>query len=246
MKKNFKTVGIVIRKVDFNEADRIVTVLTEDFGKIDCIAKGARRMKSKFCGRLELFNQVSLTCFWGKSLAYINEVELINALAETKSLDRHRVGFYMAELTNKLIQPEQDLAGSYKLLKDVLFILENTSEYEVVLQCYLIKLLTLSGFLPVWNRCSICNSELDIKNPIKISNIDNHVLCSSCSTDEDKLVESHMIKWINFMQNYPISQSIHVKISPKDRRYVQQWLSGILNSLLSSPLRSEAFFMAGV
>ncbi len=244
MNKNFKTKGIIIRKVDFGEADRIVTVLTEDFGKIDCIAKGARRIKSKFCGRLELFNHVLLNCFQGKDLAYLNETEVLGSLSETKELDRHRVQFYMAELTHKLIQPEQELMGAYRLLQDALRVLDDTVKYETVLQSYLIKLLTLSGFLPPWNHCSSCNDKLDLNDPIHLDHLDRHVLCSSCSTADDAPMNIALIKWINYMQNYPLSQAIQVQPEEKDQRFVWEWLQNLLDPLLSSPLKSEVFLRA--
>ncbi len=242
MNKNFKTKGIIIRKVDFGEADRIVTVLTEDFGKIDCIAKGARRLKSKFSGRLELFSHVLLTCFQGKTLACLNEAELLGSLTETKELDRHRVRFYMAELTHKLIQPEQELTGAYHLLEEALAALEGTLKYETVLQTYLIKLLTLSGFLPPWNHCSSCNESLKIESPIYSSVQDNHVLCPMCASASDPLLKSPLVKWVYFMQKYPLSEVIRVQVLEEDQRFVWGWLQRLLDPLLSSPLRSEAFF----
>jgi DNA repair protein RecO (recombination protein O) len=75
MEKQKKTKGIVLRRFNLNEADQIVTVLTEDEGKVSLLAKGSRRLKSKFCGRLEPFYHVSLNYFQGRELGHLDEAD---------------------------------------------------------------------------------------------------------------------------------------------------------------------------
>ncbi len=240
MNKHFKTRGVVIRKVDFGEADRIVTVLTDEFGKIDCIAKGARRLKSKFCGRLELFNHVELTCFQGRELACINEANLLSALPEEKDINKHRVLFYIAELTNRLIQSGQHIEGVYPLLRETLHHLTG-DKLEIILHAYLVKLLTLTGFLSPWNKCATCDNPLNINKPICLSDTDANLVCESCTHSADSIVNVSLIKWVNFMQNYPLPNVLKIKVEEKDHQSVWQWLQGILADLLSSPIKSEEF-----
>ena len=244
MKKNFKAKGIVIRKIDLNEADRIVTILTDDSGKIDCIAKGARRLKNKFCGRLELFSHVQVACFQGRNLANLNEIHLINAYPEEKEIARHRILFYLAELTNRLIQSDQHIEGAYPLLADTLRHIQKTDRLETILHAYLIKLLTLTGFLSPWNKCGICNTALCLDTSICLHATDGHLICHECSSSADSQLSVPLIKWVNFMQNYPISDALKVRVEEKDRQSVWIWLQGILENLLSSPIKSEEFLQA--
>ncbi|MBN1258357.1 DNA repair protein RecO, partial [Candidatus Peregrinibacteria bacterium] len=79
MNRQFKTDGLILRKSNLNDADQILTVLTRDRGKISCIAKGCRRLKSRFCGRLEILYEVRLAGFEGRELAHLDEVELLDA-----------------------------------------------------------------------------------------------------------------------------------------------------------------------
>ena len=238
--KHFKTTGIIIRKINLNDADRIITVLTDDYGKIDCIAKGARRIKSKFCGRLELFNHINLTCFQGRDLAILNEAYLLEGFLETKNFDKHKILFFIAELTNKLIQTNQQIEGIYPLLKDVLNHIDSSKKPDTVLHSYLIKLLTLTGFLPPWNKCAICNDKLNVKNTIYLNSVDANVVCGGCKTHADSIIDISLLKWINFMQNYPISDALKVQIKNEDRK-VWQWLQNILNNLISGPMATEKF-----
>jgi len=220
MKKHFQTTGIIIRKVDFNEADRIVTVLTSELGKIDCIAKGARRITSKFCGRLDLFYHVQINCFQGRDLAILNEANLLDGFADTKDINKHRILFYVAELTNRLIQSGQHIDGAYPLLLTMLNHLEATDKTEILLHGYIVKLLTIAGFLPTWNKCSTCNTPLALDRTISLDCIHSNVICHNCANPADRIIEPNLIKWVNFMQNYPLSDAIRVKVEQADSQYV--------------------------
>ncbi|HDP69504.1 MAG TPA: DNA repair protein RecO, partial [Actinobacteria bacterium] len=64
----YKTKGVVLKSIKLGEADKIITFLTESHGKVSAVAKGVRRTKSKFGGRLEPFTHVDLLLYKGKSL----------------------------------------------------------------------------------------------------------------------------------------------------------------------------------
>lgn len=241
MKKHFKTEGVVIRKTDFNEADRIVTVLTDEFGKIDCVAKGARRIKSKFCGRLELFSRVQIACFQGRDLACLNEAHLVSAFADEKDIHKHRILFYIAEITHRLLSYNQPTEGVFSLLTETLCHLENGYKVETLLHAYLIKLLTLTGFLSPWNRCATCSRPLHIDQPILLSTVDANVVCVDCSLPSDTRLQIPFVKWVHFMQNHPLSEALKVQVNKKDHQSVWLWLQGIVENLLNSPVRSERF-----
>lgn len=245
MNKHFGTTGIVIRKIDFGEADRIVTVLTEDMGKIDCIAKGARRLKSKFCGRLELFSEVQLTCYQGQSLACLNEAYLIDGFPDSKEINRHRVLFYIAEITHRLIQTDQQIEGIYPLLRETLHYLKSEEKTDVILHAYLVKLFTLTGFLSPWNQCATCNEPLNISEPIHLGD-DANVICQGCSNTIHRRIEVPLIKWVNFLQHYPLPDALKVQVDQKDHQSVWLWLQGILGNLLSTPIKSEVFLQSAI
>ena len=117
MNKLFKTEGIVIKRVNFNDADQIVTVLTRDMGKISCVAKNCRRLKNKFSGRLELAYQVDINGFQGRNLDHLNEVEIVDARELFDlNLKTTSIIFYITEITNKLLQERQQIDGVYSLL----------------------------------------------------------------------------------------------------------------------------------
>ncbi len=244
MNRNFKTTGIVIRKTDFNETDRIVTILTEADGKIDCVAKGARSIKSKFLGRLELFNQVLITCFKGRELYCAKEAELISGCMIEKDPEKHKIVFYVAELTNRLIKSGQQVDGVYPLLLNTLEYLKTSDKYEIILHTYLIKLLTLTGFLSPWNHCAKCGTALTQDEQIWLSTADSNVICAKCTNSADEEVEVPHVKLVNYMQNYPLSDALKVQAGESEHQFVWKWLQGVTDNLLGSPMKSEKFLHA--
>lgn len=232
-----------MRKFDLNEADQILTVLTKDCGKISFLAKGIRRIKSRFCGKAELFYEVEINGFQGKGLCHLNEVNIINSRSFFDSdLNTKGVLFYIAEITQKLIQDDQCIDGVYELLLDTLNHL-NGERDEIVLHTYLIKLLTKLGFMAPWDHCSRCNIKLDLNETNFLNHSEISILKSEYASPLDKPIKSSFIKWVNFMQSYPLSEINKVTINSDEQTDVWNLIQSGLRNILDRSLRSEEFLL---
>lgn len=128
---SYKTSGIIIKKLNFGEADRILTIYTQRHGKIKAIAKGVRRSLSRKGGNLNLFNLVSLFLAEGKNLDIITEVELINSFERLRNDLKHlSSAFYLCELIEEFTRENQASAGIYSLLKEGLEFLNQNHVFE--------------------------------------------------------------------------------------------------------------------
>ena len=243
MNKLFKTEGIVIRKVNLNEADQIVTVLTRDHGKINCIAKNSRRLKNRFSGRVELAYQVDIIGFKGRNLDHLNEVEIVDA-RQLFDLDLKTTSiiFYITEITNKLLQEGQQIDGVYSLLLYAIDHLNHDQhKNEVILYAYLIKLLTLLGFMAPWDRCARSNVKLNLMEPLYLNIRNGSVIRSGYNTSADIRLTPPLIKWVNYMQKASFSEII--KVAPSKGEKVQVWymIKTMLENILNYPVKSEGF-----
>ncbi|MBN2087510.1 DNA repair protein RecO [Candidatus Peregrinibacteria bacterium] len=243
MNKNIKTEGIILRRINLNDADQIVTVLTKDMGKIACMAKGSRRTKSKFCGRLEMFYQVKVAAFQGRNLGYLDEAEpIIHRKFHDACLRSKSILFYIAELTNRLIQDEQQIDGVYELMLNALDQIEkNNEKSDLVLYAYTIKLLGMLGFMAPWDRCARSNVSLNLSEPLFLSLHDGSVIRSGYNTSIDPRLTPPLIKWVNYMQKANFSDIVNV--APNKGEKVQVWflIKTMLENILSSPIKSEEF-----
>jgi len=243
LKNQIKTEGVILRRFNLNEADQILTVLTKDEGKISFLAKGIRRIKSRFCGKAELFYEVKIDGAQGKSLYYLNEISVINPRSLFDSeLRTKSILFYVAEITQKLIQDNQQIDGAYELLLDTLNHL-NGEKDEIVFHSYLIKLLTKLGFMAPWNHCSRSNVKLDLMETNYLNHSEISLIKSEYASPIDKPLKSSLIKWVNFMQHYPLSEINKVNVKQGEQSEVWSLIQSGLRNILDKPLKSEEFLL---
>lgn len=140
------TEGIVIRRSNFGEADRILTVLTPFRGKMRVVAKGVRRITSRRAGNVELLNNVKLHIFVGIGMPILTEAESLNTYSKTKSdLILSSYGSYIAELVERLTVENQPAPEVYKLVVDILNLLESNPR-QIFIRAFEVKLLNYLGF----------------------------------------------------------------------------------------------------
>lgn len=148
--KQFVTKGIVLSRVDFAEADRIITFLTSDQGKIKAIAKGVRKSKSKLAGGIELFSVSELTFITGRSdiKTLISSRLQIHYGNIVKDLNRTAATYEAIKLTSKATEENPEEAY-FKLLQSAFAALDN-SELDPTLSLlwFEMQLIKLSGHTP--------------------------------------------------------------------------------------------------
>lgn len=153
----YKDEAIVLRTMRLGEADRIVTFLGRSNGKIRAVAKGVRKTKSRFGGRLEPFNRVSLVLWRSRSsLDIVTQVEVLDHYrALREDLDRFGLGEVMLEAADRLVQERERSYALYQLLSEGLAALVAGRE-PLILASFLLRLAGLAGFAPVLNACAEC------------------------------------------------------------------------------------------
>ena len=162
---SYRTEAIVLRTHKLAEADRIITLLTRDRGKVRAVAKGVRRTKSRFGARLEPFSRVDLLVYEGRNLDTITQAESIDAFGRDMALDYAlwTVGQTMLETADRLTPEENmDAASQYLLLVAGLRALvagEHTA--SLVLDSYLLRALSLAGYEPELSSCVVCSAPGD-------------------------------------------------------------------------------------
>lgn len=119
--RNFKTEGIIIRRRNFKDADRIITVLTKDHGKIAVKASGIRRIPSRRSAHVELLNHCVLTLYNGHAFPVLTEAQTIESFTPIKE-DLQKIGlaYHLCELVDGLCPENQENHAAFQLLKNTL------------------------------------------------------------------------------------------------------------------------------
>jgi len=147
----YKAEGIILKRRNVGETDRIVTIFTKEYGKIRVIAKGIRRIHSRRAPYLEIFSQVKLIIHHGRLLDSVSEVEGINDFHSLKSdLRKVSLAYLVCELVDTLLAERQEHRDVFELMRATLAKLEeNKSDPPADLgRHFALELLWLLGFLP--------------------------------------------------------------------------------------------------
>lgn len=139
------TEGLILKRSNFGEADRVLTVLTDRFGKISVIARGVRKITSRRAGNIELLNRVKLHLFKAKNYT-LSEAESIETFEKLKgNLALSTTAFHIIELVDRLVPEDSKNVQLYELAVSVLQILEKNPR-QIFVRAFEVKLLTLLGF----------------------------------------------------------------------------------------------------
>jgi DNA repair protein RecO (recombination protein O) len=186
MRVSFVNPAIVLRARPYGESDKIISFLTQDYGKFTGIAKGAMRSRKRFANSLEPFSLVDLS-FQDRSrsnLAFIFSAELVHGPWTLMThLDRIAHASYLVEITDGLIGEHEANSAIFHHLKDGLGHLEAKGASLRFLTFFELKLLRLAGYQPVLDTCKKCreNSLDGTQSRWNFSPVDGGVLCDPCS-----------------------------------------------------------------
>ncbi|MGH7204240.1 MAG: DNA repair protein RecO [Candidatus Levyibacteriota bacterium] len=127
--RNFRTEGIIIKRKNYGEADRILTVLTRDYGKISIKATGVRKITSRRSAHIELLNHTILHLYRKSTFNTLTEAKMMEDFSKIKQ-DFHKVGlaYHLCELVDGLCPENQENSTVYFLLKKTLEQLAKSTE----------------------------------------------------------------------------------------------------------------------
>lgn len=154
----YQTTGIIIGRTNFGEADRVIRILTPDYGKISAVAKGVRKIKSRSGGHLELFGEVALMLATGRNLDIITSARLRwypHALAG--AYDRLGLAFAIATAVDRLTEPGQAAAHLYNLVNEALRAIDAGAGGPLPEIWFKLRLLDALGYRPELGACIACS-----------------------------------------------------------------------------------------
>lgn len=147
--RNYKVEGVIIRRRNFGEADRILTVFTKEFGKIQTKAPGVRRINSRRSPHIELLNLCLLNLYKKSSSSFslVTEATTIENFFDIKN-DLRKTGYvyYICELVDGLCPENQENNKIFSLLKTVLYQLEDSKNCRKLVEDFEKELLVSLGF----------------------------------------------------------------------------------------------------
>ena len=152
------TQGIVLREVNYKEADKILTVLTRDFGKRTVKARGCRRKNSRLTAGSQLLVYSEMTIHERGEFLTLNEADPQQQFWSVRQdLELLALASYFAEVTENACQEGEESSGLLSLLLNCLYALDTLKKpKELVKAAFELRLLALTGYEPLLDGCAVC------------------------------------------------------------------------------------------
>ncbi len=238
----YRSEAVIIRRSDFGEADRLLTLITP-MGKRRVVAKGARKTTSRLAGHIELFTHAALLLAVGRNLDIITQSTILHSF-DTLRADLRRIGaaYYAAELIDRLIEEEDENRPAFELLLATLVALDATSNIDLALRFYELRLLGFLGYRPQLYHCAVCQETLT-EATNRFSSAAGGALCQRCASADRGAVPMSLnaFKLLRFLQAQPLEAIERLNISSNTREEVEKLLRSYIRRILERDLKSITF-----
>lgn len=242
--RTYKTEALVLRRIDYGEADLILTLITPRYGKVRAIAKGARKPLSKTSGHVELYTLADMVLSRGRELDIVTQAELKEPFLALSS-DLEHVGYasHFAELIDRFSVDEQENRAAYQLLVNGLhWLCESDTDLRLVARFFEFKLLDTMGFAPSLFECAISGEKLEARDHF-FSPADGGVVAAAYGEGYSHMIPLPLavFKILRHFSRSQWKQIKLLKISPQQERQLERILHANLAYLLEQRLQSIAF-----
>lgn len=237
-----KTRAVVLHTLDYGESDRIATFYTLEFGKVKGIAKGARRSRRRFANALEPFSCADIRFSRkGDSLAFVDQCDMVDHFPTIRSdLEKSMSASYLVELTGAFTVEGKKNELIFKLLIDFLSVMDNGPFIPGLLSFFEIRLLHLSGYEPVLDRCALCNRPLEAESSYRFSNSRGGLKCSRCDAFHPPTPSLSIgtLRSLIHAKDMPVNKLSRLTLSRQTAQESRQLLVHFIQHLLGRELKS--------
>jgi len=241
--RTYQTEAVIIKKTKLREADRILTLYTPHLGKIQGVAKGVRRPRSKLAGHLELLTHSQVSLARGRNLDTIIGSQTIDSFLPLKSdLWLTSCALYVTELINQFTADHIENYSLFRLLIETMHRLSRPDDNELVLRYFELHLLNEVGYRPQLRQCVSCHSLLKVVTNT-FSPADGGILCPRCSQRRPLTypLSVDAIKVLNLLQGSDYDTAGAQKMAPELSHELDEVLSHYLEYLLEREVKSAAW-----
>lgn len=239
--KTVKTSGIVLKGINFGEADKILTVFTLDLGKVKVMAKGIRKIKSHLCGSLEPFILADLQLYPGKTFYLATGAAIKKEFFKLHNdLDKAAKAFYLGELVDRFSEEGEENQEVFSLFVKSLEEVEEDLPGPLI-QAFELKLIEASGFKPELYFCNSCKEA--IKPDCNIwSNEAGGLVCPLCRKNYNGYdISRDAIKFFRFVERANQGELFRIRAMVEVEVEAEKILNSYIESILERELKSKAF-----
>ncbi len=241
--RTYQTEAIIIKKTKLGEADRILALYTPHLGKIQAVAKGVRRPRSKMSGHLELITHSLVSLARGRNLDTVTGSQTINSFLPLKSdLWLTSCALYVTELVNQFTADHIENEGLFRQLLETLKQLCQPGDQDLTLRYFELHLLSKVGYQPQLRKCVACRTQLKPTTNYFQSSAGG-MLCPDCSPTQPASypVSVNAQKVLRLFQSSDDSVIDRLKVDARLSRELESVTGRYIRYLLEREVKSVAW-----
>jgi len=229
----FKVNGVVLEEKEIGESDKVFLVFTQEFGKIEVLGKGIRKIKAKLKSFLQILNHISLEIVKGKNFFIaIDGVLKENFPYPQRNLLTFRSSLYLSFLVNHFLKPEIKEETSFNLFLETLYNIGKGEKVSEALRFFEWNFLKNLGFGMEVLKCPICQKNLNSPK-FFFSPQNGGVVCASCfkrnsgieiSSDALKVIRVILLQKRDLYFKIKIEKSLQRELREISKIYLSYFL----------------------
>ena len=242
--ETFTVEAVVLKTDDFGDANRVVTLFTKEFGKLEANAYGCRRSRSPLSGAMQMFNHISAEIVRGSKVDTIREADILNFYdGLTKNLERLSYASLLFEIVNRMTFPRQKEIETFDLLKKSLPAL-NSRNPKIAALIGACQFMETSGVQLNFSRCVRCGTE--IFGDAAISLLDGGAVCMNCvdTANDVRPYPEALRKTFETMLGFDWRDETKLFFNSKQLLAAENFFVDYVQFVLGSNLKSVQFIRA--
>jgi DNA repair protein RecO (recombination protein O) len=236
--------AIVLRRLDYGEADRILTLLTREHGKLAAIAKGARKSRTRMGSSLDLFGRSRMMLAKGANLDVVAQVERRGDVRHISGdLERTAYSCLVAEVVDKVLEDRHPVDDVFELVVETLGRLNSPDRLaRADAAWFVMRMLDLLGYTPQLHSCASCGSALP-EAAAWFSPLLGGVLCHTCAgrNQSGSALSVNGLKILRLMAAGEADLYDRLRVTPELLAEIEQALEAQMEYHLDRRLKSLDF-----
>lgn len=236
---SYKDRGIVIRRDNFGEADRRVTVYCRWGGKTILLAKSSRRPTSKLAGVVNLLNEIDFVAARTKTIDILTEAQIVVSHDKLSAhLAKTKMAYWACELIDKFTEINEPYPNLYNKLSQTLVYLEKNFS-DLALCHFIFFSLKELGYRPEIKKCAQCGRPLKALDKMLFSDAAGGIVAAPCHAAGGRPLKADTIKAMRLLDG-TLAQATHVNVSPLVLKELETNLKHFVQFILQRRIVSES------
>ena len=242
--RSFRVEAVVLRHVDYGEADRMLTLYTRQLGKTRALAKGARKIASRKAGHIEPFTHVKLQLAQGREMPIVTQADTIDAYQPLReNLILTSQASYVMELLDRFTYSDDtDNSTLFRLLTETLSRLASGTDPWLAIRYYEIRLLDHLGFRPQLFECANCGREIKAEDQF-FSFSAGGVICPRCGQGLRNVhkISVEALRYLRHFQRSSYADATRARPDDDVQKETETLMQGYFTYLLERELNTPGF-----